>query len=217
MPKALLRERLWVLSALAVAPVSQGAGAGAALLEHTLRYGEHAACRLVVSSNDARALALYARAGLEPRPTLQGEGRPDARVTARAAHAFTQGDAHDVPGLAEISRAIRGAPHTREVLYALQHGSKLLIGDGGFAVVRPGTGVWLLVAREESEASELLLGSLALVEACDRPVVRWISEDQRWALEVLERAGLAIERYGALCVAGEPGPLRPFIPSGPFA
>jgi len=29
--------------------------------------------------------------------------------------------------------------------------------------------------------------------------------------------GLRITSYGALCVAGEPGALRPFVPSGPFA
>lgn len=121
-------------------------------------------------------------------------------------------------GLEELSREIRGAPHTREILFALQRGeARLLVGEQAFSLVRPGQGVWLLVARDEQEAAALLTSSLALAGECERTAARWVTEEQRWALEVFELAGLAVERYGALCVGGEPGPLRPFIPSGAFA
>lgn len=77
--------------------------------------------------------------------------------------------------------------------------------------------MWLLVADDEDQARGLLSRSLELVGECDRPPVRWVTEEQRWAIEVLELAGLTVRPYGALCVGGEPGPLQPFIPSGPFA
>jgi hypothetical protein len=77
--------------------------------------------------------------------------------------------------------------------------------------------VWLLAAREQEQAAALLEASLALAGPCERTVVRWVTEEQGWALAVLERAGLALARYGALCVGGDPGTLTPFIPSGPFA
>lgn len=213
--QAIQRERLWVLSSLAVRPGSRGRGAGRLLLERSLGYGD-ADCRLVVSSNDPRALALYAGAGLSVRPTLQAEGQVRHGALARSTRP-REGAEKDVPGLAEISREVRGAPHTAEIRYALENGARLLLGQEGFVVVRPGSGLWLLVAREEDEARMLLAHALDAVGRCDRPLIRWITEEQRWAIELAEAAGLEITPYGALCVGGEPGPLRPFIPSGPFA
>jgi ribosomal protein S18 acetylase RimI-like enzyme len=214
--QALRRERLWVLSSLAVARRARGLGVGRALLERALAYAD-AEVRLVVSSNDPAALALYAGAGLELRRTVQASGvpLPSARAGARE---FRHGRVADVEALADISRRIRGAAHTLEIRNALEHSdAQLLIGEGAFSVVRPGQGVWLLAALEEAEAAALLVASLALAGRCVRPIVRWVTEDQHWAIEVLERAGLRISRYGALCVGGDPGPLRPFIPSGAFA
>lgn len=134
--QALLREQLWVLSSLAVLPGGQGRGAGGLLLERALAFGAGARCQLVVSSNDPRALALYARVGLELRPTVQGEGQVDARMVASLPGACLEGGPRDVSGLEEISRAIRGAPHTAEILYALRAGARLLLGERGFSVVR---------------------------------------------------------------------------------
>lgn len=213
--QTLRRERLCVLTALAVEPGCQSQGAGRRLLERALRYGADADGQLIVSSNDPRAIALYARMGFEVRPTVQAQGTIDLRTPSlpgvRAA------GPREVPGLAELSRAIRGAPHTAEILHALKQGGKLLLSDGGFAVARPGQGVWLLVAREEAAARALLWNALALVGSTEIAPIRWITEDQRWALELAEEAGLALSPYGALCVKGTLGPLRPFIPSGSFA
>ncbi len=215
--QALERERLWVLSSLAVAQRARGLGVGRALLERALAYGS-AEARLVVSSDDPAALALYAGAGLELRRTVQASGVPLLPAPRAGASEFRQGGAADVEALADISRRVRGAPHTREIRFALERGgARLLIGERAFSVVRPGQGVWLLAALEEAEAAVLLAASLALAGRCEGPIVRWVTEEQQWALEVLERSGLRISRYGALCVGGDPGPLRPFIPSGAFA
>lgn len=37
------------------------------------------------------------------------------------------------------------------------------------------------------------------------------------AVAVLLGAGLQLTGHGALCVRGDPGPLRPYLPSAPFA
>lgn len=215
--QALEHEQLWVLSSLAVSERARGDGVGRALLERAFAYGDPDAHRLIVSSNDPSALALYAELGLDVRPTVQAQGSV-RRAAARLGAGFREGTARDVAALAPLSRAIRGAAHTREILFALARGgARLLLGEDAFSVVRPGHGVWLLVALEEEQAALLLQASLARAGECDRPIVRWVTEEQQWALEVLDRAGLAVSRYGALCVGGQPGPLRPFIPSGPFA
>lgn len=62
---ALRRGPVWGLSMLAVRVGVQARGTGGALLRHALRTAGGAACGLIVSSTDARAMRLCAR-GLRP-------------------------------------------------------------------------------------------------------------------------------------------------------
>jgi hypothetical protein len=115
---------------------------------------------------------------------------------------------------------VRGAPHTAELAFALERGARLLRhGDRGFVVIQPAWAVWLLAARDPEAAQALLWSGLELVGEVEegRPVARWITAGQDWAIEVLLKAGFALAPYGALCVRGRPGPLHPFLPSPPFA
>jgi GNAT superfamily N-acetyltransferase len=216
--EAIVRERLWCLSLLAVAPGLQSAGAGRALMEHALRYGADADAGLIVSSNDPRALRLYARAGFSLLPTFQADGAVDRSALPPPDPGVRDGDVADLEAVAAISREIRGAPHTAELAFALRGDGQLLrFGDRGFAVARPGHSVWLLVARDEGAATALLWRALDVVGDSDHASIRWITGEQQWAIDVAVRAGLKLAAYGGLCVRGNPGPLWPFIPSGPFA
>lgn len=215
--EAIVRERLWLLSLLAVDPHGQSGGAGRALMARALDYGRPDLARLIVSSNDSRALRLYAGSGFRLRPTFQAEGVLDRRrIPADAARVREVGDP-DFEALAENSRAVRGAPHTPELQFALGRGGRLLThGERGFAVAMPGYGVWLLVAREPEAATRLLWRALEVGSGGESLRVRWISQDQPWAIEVVLAARLALGAYGALCVRGEMGPLAPYLPSAPF-
>ena len=75
--EAIARERLWVLSMLAVDPGTQSAGAGRALLERAVGYGAGCDAGLICSSSDARALRLYGRAGFSLHPTFAARGQLD--------------------------------------------------------------------------------------------------------------------------------------------
>ncbi len=216
--QALVRERLWCLSLLAVDPGLQSTGAGRALFARTLNYGADASGGLIVSSNDPRALRLYALAGFSLQPTFEAKGAVDRRALPRMNGAVRDGDESDLQALAGISRHLRGAPHTTELAFALRRGSRLLrLRDRGFCVVQPGHAVWLLAARDTDSATKLLWSALEGVGESDRPAVRWITGEQGWAVDVLVRAGLSLSAYGALGVRGRPGSLAPFIPSPPFA
>jgi GNAT superfamily N-acetyltransferase len=216
--QAIRRERLWCLSLLAVTPEAQSAGAGRALLERALDYGAGSDAGLIPSSNDPRALRLYALAGFSVLPTFEASGAIDRGSLSRSHPEVREGGVDDLEALEPISRRIRGAPHTRELEFALSQGGELLrLGDRGFAVFTPGQGVWLLVAGDEPAAAALLWSSLALCGEPARPPVRWITGEQQWAIEVALRAGLRLAPNRALAVRGRPGPLRPFLPSGPFA
>ncbi len=216
--QAMRRERLWCLSLFAVDPRMQGAGAGRALLDSVLRYGADGGPGLIVSSNDARALRLYAQAGFSLLPAFDAQGQVQRRALPRQDPKVRPGGEADLEALAAISREVRGAPHTAEVEFALSRGALLLASEQrGFAVVQPGYGVWLLVAREEQTARALLWSALALADGQGETAVRWIIGGQDWAIDVALEAGLRLTTAGALAVRGSPGTLHPFIPSGPFA
>jgi GNAT superfamily N-acetyltransferase len=216
--EAIRRERLWCLSLLAVRPGVQSAGMGRALLERTMAYNAGTDAGLIVSSNDHRALRLYARAGFSLRPTFEAVGVIDRRALPRPDPGVCERGTGELEALESISRDIRGAPHTPELELAMRSGARLLrLGDRGFALAQPGMGVWLLAARDEQAAIALLWSTLELVGDSERIGVRWITSGQDWAIDVVVRAGLKLSATGALCVSGRPGPLHPFIPSGAFA
>lgn len=216
--QAIKRERLWCLSLLAVLPSAQSSGAGRALMERALTYATKSTdVGLITSSSDPRALRLYSLSGFALLPTFEVAGALD-----RAALPQPRGEVHavareDLESLAAISREVRGAPHTLELEFALRARMRVLrIGDRGFAVVNPGRGVWLLVARDDGAAEQLLAVALTMV-GTERPTVRWITAEQQWAIELVVRAGLRLVPYGALCVRGRPGAPHAYLPSGPFA
>ena len=215
--QAIVRERLWVLSRLAVAPDIQSAGAGRDLFDRALEYGRTTDAGLIVSSNDPRALRLYAGSGFAMHPTFRADGLVDRRALPRNHAGVIEDDRIDDPeSLAGLTRAIRGAPYNGELRFALERGGRLLrLGDRGFAVVDPAAGPFVLVARDEAAASALLWHALAMTDGPIR--VRWITSAQPWAIDVLVAARLELVAYGALCVRGAPGTLRPFLPSAPFA
>jgi ribosomal protein S18 acetylase RimI-like enzyme len=213
--EAMVRERVWCLSMLAVAPGIQSGGTGRALLERAVAYGRTTAAGLIVSSNDPRALRLYADAGFAMHPTFECDGRVDRRTLPAQNGAVCEDDGADLEALAALTRQVRGAPYTAELRFALSQGGRLLrAGDRGFAFVAGGQ-LWALVARDEEAARALLWNALALADGSAR--VRWITGAQQWAIDVVTRARLRLTAYGALCVRGTPGPLAPFLPTSPFA
>jgi predicted N-acetyltransferase YhbS len=216
--EAMVREQLWCLSLLAVESGEQSTGAGRALFDRALRYGDGAQSGLIVGSNDPRALRLYGRAGFSLRPTFEAAGRLDRRALPRPDARVRLEERPDLEALEELAREIRGAPYTPELELSLRQGGRLLrMGDRGFSVAHPVFGIWLLVARDEAAATALLWNALELATDVERPALRWITGDQEWAISVALAAGLRLSATGALCVRGHPGPLWPFIPSGPFA
>ena len=217
--QAIRRERLWVLSLLAVEPGAQSGGAGRALLERTVAYGAEGDAGLIVSSSDPRALRLYGLAGFSLQPAFEARGSLDRAKLPKADAAVREAGINELEELAPISRDIRGAAHTSELAFALGRGGRLLRhGDRGFSVTLPGHAVWLLAARDPDAAQALLWGALELVGDVeeDHRSVRWITGGQDWAIELLLRAGYALRPYGALCVRGRPGTLNPYLPSPPF-
>lgn len=214
--QAIVRERLWCLSMLAAEPGIQSTGVGRALMERVARYGNGAGPGLIVSSNDPRALRLYAVSGFALHPTFEASGIVDRSRLPALGGSVREDDGEDLEAFAGLTRKVRGAPYTDDLRFLCAHGARLLrIGDRGFAAVNPEGMLWALVARDEESAGALLWNALALADGAAR--VRWITGAQQWAIDILARAGLPLTAYGALCVRGSPGPLAPFLPNNSFA
>lgn len=213
----ILRDGMWILSLFTVDPDTQSAGAGRALLGRALGVGDPGAPGLIISSNDPRALRLYATSGFTLLPTFQALGPVRRRaIPAAAAHVRDDGDP-DFEALAALSRAVRGAQHTPDLRFALRRGGRLLtLAERGFAIAVPDQSVWILVARDEDAARALLWRALELAGEAEGRVMRWILGRQTWAVDVACQAGLRLSADGAIAVRGEVGPLHAFLPSAPF-
>jgi ribosomal protein S18 acetylase RimI-like enzyme len=212
--EAILREGLWGLSLLVVDPHVQSGGVGSALLRRAGEYGAGARGRIILSSQDPRALRAYRRLGLWPQPCLQASGTPRGVVAPATVRAGTR---DDIPLTEAVDRAVRGAARGADIACLLDTGAELLVvPDRGYAVMRGNAGLRLLAATDDDAARGLLRAVLARVGG-NEVAIEWLSERQRWALDVCLDAGLELRvEAGAVFTEGEIGPFRPYLPSGAF-
>ncbi|MDW5593354.1 GNAT family N-acetyltransferase [Conexibacter stalactiti] len=215
---ALRSDGLWVLGLLAVAPAAQSGGIGRGLLERALAYGDDCRGALIASSDDPRALRLYATAGFALHPVVAADG-PITRAALPAGLDATvaQADAAAVERTVPIDRAIRGGARSAHLatLLTVPDTHLFLAGERGYAVGRQGRLI-TLAATDELAAQALLWRVLAETPPGVEAVVERIGDGQQWALDVVVRAGLRLRLDGPLFTRGQLGPLRPFLPSGGY-
>lgn len=207
-----LREGLWYLAQLHLAPAVQGRGLGRRLLEAALSYGADSRGMLLHSSLDPQAMRCYQRAGFTLEPALLATGslrRSEVPATPRV----RTGDTTDLDLVADIDRQLRGGPHGPDLELLLRMGAQLLVvAEGphhGYALLRREP---LIVAgTDTSTARELLWAALA--QSPDGEIcVRILRGDQQWAIDVAVRAGLQLAATGPLCRRRDTGPLAPYLP-----
>jgi len=211
---ALVRGGLWGLSLLVVDPEAQSGGLGTELLARALEHGRDTAGGAILASEDSRALRAYARAGFGLEPALEAAGVP--RATAMPRH-VRPGGPQDAELMAAVDRAVRGVEHGGDLDLLLAGDARSLVIQGrGYAICRGGD-VQLLAAFDEPAASDLLRAALATTPPGERATVNWVTaRQQAWALAPLLEAGLDLQMGGAVCVRGEVGPFRPYLPSGAY-
>lgn len=209
---ALLREGIWGLSLLIVRPEQQSSGVGRELMARALAYADGSRGGIIISSEDPRALRTYWRAGFTLRPSFNAAGavrvRPVRQPGVREGRWPADRDLVDA-----ASRAVRTAAHGPDIDALLAAGRRLRVHDGGGFSVTSDKGVVLVAAPEEALARVLLLDAL---HELDSAQVDFIDARQEWAMDIVLEAGLELVPSGAVCVRGEVGPLRPYLPSGPY-
>ena len=210
---ALIREGVWGLSLLAIRPDRQSGGLGRALLARALEYGESARGWIVLASADARALRAYAGAGFALHPSLSARGVPANPIGCADVRTWEPAD-HELA--AAVDRAVRGAPHGADLDALAAGGAELLTLPGrGYAAHRDGD-VKTIAAFDDAAAAVLLRSVLARLPEGGKAAVDWIAAPQQWAVEVAVAARLELRLGGAVCLRGDVGPFRPYLPGGAY-
>jgi GNAT superfamily N-acetyltransferase len=207
------REGLWVLAHLFVSPSAQNQGAGRALIDRALAYGDSGEPGLIISSRDPRAIRRYAHAGFGLWPAVVGWGvvRP---AGLGAAPLVREGSDADLELTAVVDRQVRGAARPAELALFLAEGDRLLVVDRrGYALLR-GPRVAIVSALDEDAAVQLLTAGLAEASDTEYAETARITAPQQWAVGVALAAGLELHPHGPVMVRGTPGPLQPYLPDG---
>lgn len=213
---ALVRERVWGLSLLAVDEDVRSRGVGRDLLDRTLAYGEERGAEgwIIVSSEHPAAMRRYARAGFDLLPAVSAAGVAVLDHAPGAAARVEEAGAAGIATANEITRAVRGAGYDRDLEVFLEQDSRLLIfEDRAFAVLREGN-VQIVGGRDPEAAALVTWGAVAAAPQGATVMLHNLTSAQQWAIRVALDAGLALSPDGPLCLRGRLGPMTPYLPSG---
>lgn len=146
-------------------------------------------------------------------PSLTATGRPRGAIACAGVRPFEPAD-HELA--AAVDRAVRGAPHGADLDAMAEGGTELLTYPGrGYAAHLAGT-VKTLAAFDEEAAAALLRTVLARMPEDREADVSWLTGSQQWAIGVAVAARLELQFGGAVCVRGDVGTLRPYLPGGAY-
>jgi hypothetical protein len=76
--------------------------------------------------------------------------------------------------------------------------------------------VQTIAAFDDGAAAALLRTVLARVPKGGRAEVDWLTGSQQWAIDVAVAVRLELRLGGAVCLRGDVGPFRPYLPGGAF-
>jgi GNAT superfamily N-acetyltransferase len=214
MAEAIRRDDFWGLSMLFVHPRAQSQGVGRQLLDKTLGYAEGAKVRMIMASDDPRALRRYSRAGLAIHPGVEASGKVD-RSKIPADLPGREGTNADLDLVAAADRSW-GRDRSFDVAAILELGGGFLevvdLGDRcGYGLQRDGRIV--MIGATDTDTAALVMWRL-LSKAEEKAEVWCLTAAQDWAVKVALEAGLAIKPGGAMFCSGLDALPQPWVPSG---
>ncbi|MBM7788751.1 GNAT family N-acetyltransferase [Tenggerimyces flavus] len=214
---ALVRDKLWGLSAYFVRPDRQGTGAGAALMEPLLEYSRGCLRGIIVSTEDPRAARRYRLAGFTLHPTMRSSGVVRREVLP-VVDGVRLGGIGDRDLCDSSDRRTRGAAHGPDHDFLSERYQLLvcdtLTGSGYCYVDKDGSPIQL-AASTKKVAQRLLWSALALSPPGATVHVNHLTAAQEWAVDVVLAAGLSVRTEGYLALR-HMRPPEPYIPSPAF-
>lgn len=216
--QSLIREGTWGLALLVVLPEAQGKGVGTALLQRTLHYGRACLRGIIGSSPHPVAARTYRKAGFDLHPAMRMHGTVDPSRLADPDGPTVVGSAAHRDLMDSVDRRLRGGAHGVDHEYLLRH-RRLFVSDdlagSGYCYLREDGRVELLAATSRRMATRVLTAALLSVPEGTQAVIRDLTAEQQWALDVGLAAGLEVTPAGYVCLRGMRPP-TPYIPSGSF-
>ena len=215
MANAIVRDGVWGLSMLAVRPDRHARGAGKTLLHASLTHAKGTRGQLIMSSQDPKAMRIYARARFSLLPGVSLSGVLDRSAIPAG---LKSRPTDDLEAIAPLGRLVRGAAYDPDDLALLASRG----GDGPAAFTIEGRGFVLhergrpnvLVADSDGIAGDLLWSALSCTPPGGSTDLDPVTGGQDWAVRIGLEAGLALTPSGPMFARGELGPLRPWLPSG---
>ena len=219
---AIRRGHLWGLAMLHVLPDLQSKGTGRRLLAAALSYGRDAEGGIITSSDDPRAMRLYATSGFSLRPGVEAAGRV-SRAALRPAPDVREASLDDLALTVAVDEVVRGVPHGEggEDIASMMRdgGTSLFVVDAddgqGYVCVREGH-VALLAATTPTTAQQLLWHALGTMGEHQDVAIWSMTGAQQWAIEVAYAAELTVKPGGPVLTRGRVGPMTPYIPNGQY-
>jgi GNAT superfamily N-acetyltransferase len=214
---ASIRGDLWGLSLLIVAPGVQSAGVGRRLLDAALGYAEGCDRAVILSTQDPRAMRLYASSGFDLHPQIQAEGIPDLRDMPASVDRARHMKRLDAALLEDIDQQVRGATRGPDHELMAQRCSLFVCDDDagrGYAH-RTTTGhIAALSASDDATAGDLAWRCLEQAATVGTSIaVSHVSAGQQWAIRTALAARLTLRADGpVMWRGGSPPPA--YLPSG---
>ena len=213
MAEAIRRDDFWGLSMLFAHPRAQGQGVGRQLMAKVMDYADGSRVRMIMTSEDPRALRRYSAAGLAIHPAVQMEGKADPKAIPSDLPG-REGSADDVDFVADVDKTL-DRNRREDVEFLLTQGFTMeIVDDGahrGFGLHLDGR-MTMLGATDDQTATTLLWRMFAA--SGDKKISGYcLTAGQDWAVKVALAARLSVKPGGPLFVAGMQPP-GPWIPSG---
>lgn len=209
--QAMVRERLWGLTLLAVAERARMLGAGRQLVRAACCTLDRAEGGLILSSEHPAAMRIYATSGFTLQPCVAACGQ--VRFRPPSPSEVSELGEENVAWMDDVARVVRGGPYASELRLWRVRGAQLLGVEGRGWVAALDGRLLTLVATDEEAATLLLRAHLARVPEA---TIGFISGGHDWAIAECLAAGLALSPDGPMFVRGRPGTLAPYLPNGAF-
>jgi GNAT superfamily N-acetyltransferase len=195
----------------------QSGGAGRALLDVALGYAEGSDRAVILSSQDPRAIRLYATSGFDLHPQVQAKGAPDLRDLPADIERVREGGPADADLLEAVDQKVRRATRGHDHELMARRCALYVCDDDagrGYAQCTTTGQVAALTATDEATASVLMWHCLERAAAAGVSItVGHITAGQQWAVRTALAARLSMATAGPVMWRGG-SPPAPYLPSG---
>lgn len=204
------RTTSFLLSRLGVVPEYQERGIGRELFSMALAYANDADEQFIFTSRDPRAIHTYVREGFTLHPCIQLTGRARDVEIPRS---IRLGSSDDIDLMDVMDQEMRGLSRREDLQLWFDLNTRVLIDDEGGYLLFEDNRLLTMIARSVEIAKRLLSCALGGAFVYPPIEVRWIVEEQQWAITAAVQSGASIAVHGAILTKNVEHFVVPYLPN----